>query len=855
MSTPLSSVLTQLPEPTTLPEEAGADDHEALMNDAPRGVSPKGPPAVVANQNGVKRYDFGRQEDSGGQELEPDEGDEPKDTREANGDGDRASMSETAVPETDDGTDSPDLVTAGNESVPEDLQERLDALIDGGQQPRPGLYRAVELLAGAEGSPTEQFVVQSYMGGQVTLDDAVDRLESRDFLTADSTVTAADVLFGSRQTFGAEHDLMNRIYADGLIDMDTFVADVNDAVKMDDLALGAEEGRAVYASGSHEALEARFETMDFDEDAMKSLLRPGVDLDAGPPSVEQLAVFHHLAAGRDQKFLELVTMWLTENNSDYSLEIGHPTAEAKAAGEPAALFWAKDGEAVSDPFLDALLEVPNGGDEETLEKLASAHLDGSDATSRTVRFSLRDTAEHQKSSWDGPGDEQTDHTRWLDNLLFPEGNIKGRLREWDDAGVAQIVLGDLFENEAGRVSRPALEMLDPTFADAVRVVWINGVDEVSEKDESHAGKTVLYIDDAKDFEFVGGGGEIEAYAHRSTLELSNNAGAQLPEELDQPAVMVTAAPDAPRVDTRHEGRILGRLHGLETRPDEQQLFLDLANTPEPLRAVIESQAPLFLGLGPEQKIFLYNEAIARLTEPSSAGPDVVGSNVSVLDTGGAGPTSTADVDRSRPPSYAGAFDPEPAVDAVADESRIVSRESARQVVPPPPEPRNVLPIDETTASVPSRDVVRPNTDRAPVRDEPNANVPTTENVSDRSTQDKPGTSTSADGADVVESLFARHGDNLERAAEELAGYGLSPEDTTNILDKVEELGLAEDARREEEIKWTDEHAFRLKDKFTDGTTFDQQAFVKHLESNAPLRQEVGLDGIEFLLAKVPTLAD
>ena len=522
-------------------------------------------------------------------------------------------------------------VTAAGEPFPDELQQRLDAVTTGGGQPDPLLGRVAAILGGAPSSPTEQFLAQAYLGRNITLDDFIGRLDDAEFMEAETTAFAAETLLGLGQDHEPGDDFMNTIFADGHIDLDTYIAEVNDEGKMKDLDAAVRLGEVHYENAVYGELDALIDGLDLSVDGMKAILHPGANLAEGPPSPEQIAVFHHLAGGRNQKFVELISMWLIENNPGYAIRFGHPTEEAKAAGEPRRFFWTDNDRQVDDPFLNSLLGGLDAGDRsiaDLVPPVSFLHPD-ENVLMHEVRFTFKATNDHgDGSSRDHDHDDETDHTRWLDDILFPEGELEDRLQAHGEAGHVPVVLDSVYAERdgIGDASRAAFGAIDPALVEGVKISWIKDKDGVPLQNASRLEKSVLYVENSKNINFRGNGGPVEAetFASENVTLTTDEGPLPPPEESDEPLIADTANTGAFRLGPDSDVAFLdGRVSDHLNNPATLQLIRSFAAGADPVAAVLASERSPFTGLAPEEKSYVYFELVegfaARTAEPSGAG--------------------------------------------------------------------------------------------------------------------------------------------------------------------------------------------------------------------------------------------
>ena len=514
------------------------------------------------------------------------------------------------------------------------------------------------MLTGTAGAgPVEQFLAQSYEGGSIDLDTYISHVNNPEFLAKPENEVAAEVLLGTAQDHSASDDFMNKIYGDGHITFEQYVADVNNPEKMTALDQSVAQGKVVYESEGFGGADAVLTSRNDEE--IKALLHPGVNLNEGPPSAEQIAALHQLSGGRDQRFVELTAQWVLHHNPGYALQFGHPTQEAKDAGEPRSFFWTNNGQKVDDPFLNSLtgqMSSPDNRlhfDEGTTER----HQYGEgELFESSLMIEVRIKYE---GVTDDPDDEVKDHSRHLENLIYPgvgddaddqDRALKDRL---DNSEGIPIGLDDHYDGDypggaTGNNARLALETIDPTLTDGVQIHWINGKDGVQIANQSQFEKTVVYVENSKNVHFTGNNGPLEffGYGNEETITATTGSGDALPEIVPEPIVQDTAAPGLPRIDPEDAGFLDGIVHGVLQDPEDLQVVQDIMNSPDPLVAAQQSERPPFAGLAPEQRIYVYiaaSEQIeASLAEQAGtdAPIDAEGSGEGVTEETPAGETGT-----------------------------------------------------------------------------------------------------------------------------------------------------------------------------------------------------------------------
>ena len=535
-------------------------------------------------------------------------------------------------------------VTTGGQPFPEELQQRLNAARADGGRPDPLLARAAEVFGGTVPvTPVEQFLARSYLRGLIPLDDYIARVNDPAFLDDHASAVAAETLLGTAPDHGPADDFMNTIYSQGHIDLDTYVAEVNDEVKMADLAAAAELGVVNYTSAGFGDLDALIDGLDLSEEGLKAILHPGVNLDDGPPSPEQIAAFHHLAGGRDRNFVELVTTWLLHHNPGYSIRFGYPTPEAKEAGEPKSFFWTDNGQQVEDPFLDSLLTGLHPGKGDRLDAATGHGVvggghgedDGSDSDMIEVRIAYEGVTGEGK-------DELTDTSRHLDRIIYPDGELEERLAT---IGGVPIDLDDNFDGEyvsgSGARARQAFEAIDPALTDGVQISWVKGADGVDLRNPSRLEKTVLYIEESNGITFQGNDGPVDTYVYGSDFRFETGSGNAPIIQMERPIVADTAHPDALHLGPDSDIAFLdGRITDHLNNPATLQLVRSFSAGPDPLAAVLASEESPFTGLAPEEKAYVYSELVEAFR--AEADPQTGGQTGGQTGAqGGAGPSDEA----------------------------------------------------------------------------------------------------------------------------------------------------------------------------------------------------------------------
>ena len=215
-------------------------------------------------------------------------------------------------------------------------------------------------------------------------------------------------------------------------------------------------------------------------------------------------------------------------------------------------------------------------------------------------------------------DELTDHTRWLDDVIYPDGKLAQRL---ESIGGVPIDLDNNFDGDysygaIGHRTRLAFEALDPPLGDGVQIYWVKDQDGVVLENTSKYGKSVLYAENARDLTLDVKHGTLIINDHQSEVTFKNGSGEVLHDKSPTPFIADKADPRALRIDPDDRHLLDGVVDGALLSPADVDTIRALqAKGADAAAAVVDSEEPPFGGWGPEEKLYIFREVLKALPPP------------------------------------------------------------------------------------------------------------------------------------------------------------------------------------------------------------------------------------------------
>ena len=373
-------------------------------------------------------------------------------------------------------------VTRDGTLFPPELQARLDAAEATPEGIDPYTLRGAFALGGQgiELAPAERFTARSYEAGLIDTDTFLAQINDPAFLNDPSVARAAESLLGTSANHSKADDFVNDLYGNGHIDQAKFIEHANDFAFLQETDAAIASGSVTYTTENFGRAD---EMLGMSEEEIRAELAPGFDFGAGPPTDRQIVALYE-AVGRsdpsgatDQKFIELAAAWVKDHNPGLEFRYGHRTQEAADAGAPREFFWTDGGRPIDDPFLNLLTgEFDNQQEDLDINDQRAADFASAkrneDPNSVPLRIKFEGVSGATK-------DETSDRSRYLVGLAFPGRDIDEVL---DNQGGLGIDVDDNFVGGQDRYTggidgkaREALAIVNPELF-GTQITQADGVD-------------------------------------------------------------------------------------------------------------------------------------------------------------------------------------------------------------------------------------------------------------------------------------------------------------------------------------------------------------------------------------------